>query len=232
MPNQIALIGNYNENVVAHRAIPLALDLANKALGTSFTWSWIETETIQENNIDMLNIFSAIWLIPGSPYKSMEGALHAAQFARENNKPFLGTCGGFQHALIEYARHVCNFAYADHAETNPNCNDLIITPLACSLVGETGKISYLPGSMLNKIFSNLPTIEEYHCNYGLNAVWKSKLESAGLYFSGYDHNNEIRAFELPTHPFYVGTLFQPERSALKGITHPLIIAFIKSAVSN
>jgi CTP synthase (UTP-ammonia lyase) len=43
--------------------------------------------------------FSGLWCVPGSPYRSMEGALLAIRHARESGVPFLGTCGGFQHAL-------------------------------------------------------------------------------------------------------------------------------------
>jgi CTP synthase (UTP-ammonia lyase) len=156
----------------------------------------------------------------------MDGALLAIQFAREYKKPFLGTCGGFQHAIIEYARNVCDSPHANHAETSPNNDTLVVTPLICSLVGETGLISFTAGSFLNTVFQGQSTTEEYHCNYGLNNEWKNRLESTGLCFSGFDYNKEVRAFELPSHPFFLGALFQPERTALKNITHPLITAFV------
>ena len=38
-----------------------------------------------------LKPFHALWCAPGSPYKSMDGALQAIQFAREKKWPFLGT---------------------------------------------------------------------------------------------------------------------------------------------
>lgn len=34
---------------------------------------------------------------PGGPYLSMEGALGAIRYAREDDVPLLGTCAGFQH---------------------------------------------------------------------------------------------------------------------------------------
>lgn len=157
----------------------------------------------------------------------MNGALTAIQFARENNRPFLGTCGGFQHALIEYARNVCKLVAADHAESNPGCRTLIVTPLSCSLVGKTGQISFTPGSQLHEIFKGKDTTEAYHCNYGLNPEWKDQFEQAGIHFTGFDSENQVRAFELPSHPFFIGTLFQPERSVLNKQQHPLITAFIE-----
>lgn len=231
MTKSIALVGDYNKNILAHLAIPQALEFARKFLNTDITWSWIETAAIRKEDTSRLAEFSAIWVVPGSPYAHMDGALSAIRFARETGRPFLGTCGGFQHALIEYARNVCDEPHADHAETNSESTALVITPLSCSLVEKTGQILFFPGSRLHSVFGGQPTMEGYHCNYGLNSQWKQRLESAGLRFTGLDTTGEVRAFELPGHPFFVGTLFQPERSAFQGKQHPLIRTFVES-VSN
>ena len=45
-------------------------------------------------------------LIPGGfGSRGMEGKIRAAQYARENNIPFLGICLGLQCAVIEFARN-------------------------------------------------------------------------------------------------------------------------------
>lgn len=228
MSTTIALIGDYNKSVIAHGTIPHALELACHATNVNLNWTWIPTTSISDA-AECLAEFTAIWVVPGSPYKNMDGALGAIQFARENNRPFLGTCGGFQHALIEYARNKCGVTEADHAEVNPQSNDLIVTPLECSLVDKIGTISFSPASKLHKIFQGKPSFERYHCNYGLNPEWINRLTAGGLQFTGFDEAGEIRAFELSTHPFYIGTLFQPERSALFEEQHPLIQAFVLAA---
>jgi CTP synthase (UTP-ammonia lyase) len=161
----------------------------------------------------------------------MAGALAAIRFARETGRPFLGTCGGFQHALIEFARYVCGVPDADHAETNPDGAALVVTPLACSLVEKTDRIIFTPNSRLHAIFNGQPALEDYRCRYGLNPVWRTRLETAGLRFTGLDTGGEVRAGELPSHPFFIGTLFQPERSALRGDRHPLITAFVRAAAA-
>lgn len=228
MSISIALVGDYNEHVIAHTAIPRALEYAGSTLDINITWSWIETKTI-DNDAKSLTEFTAIWVVPGSPYINFDGALAAIRFARETKRPFLGTCGGFQHALIEYARHVCGYSDANHAESSPESHTLIVTPLSCSLVGKTGHISFTAGSQLYRIFKGQETNEAYHCNYGLNPEWKTHLEAAGIQFTGLDTEGQVRAFELATHPFFIGTLFQPELSALRGEKHPLITAFIEKA---
>lgn len=230
----IALIGDYNSAVIAHRAIPLALELARISVphAAHVTWRWVHTREISEAARDLASA-AAIWLVPASPYENMEGALAAVRFARETHRPFLGTCGGFQHALIEYARNMAGLAAADHAETNPSATTLVVSPLACSLVEKTGELTLTPDSHLAAAYGHSHTREGYHCNYGLNPAHRTALGRAGLRFTAFDENGEIRAAELPiaVHPFFVGTLFQPERAALRGELPPLVAAFVEATVA-
>ena len=224
---RIALVGDYSAQVLAHRAIPRALELACANSRCEVTWQWVATRDVRRAARD-LEKFSAVWLVPASPYANMAGALDAVRFARETKRPFLGTCGGFQHALIEFARDVAGLAAADHAETNPRGDTLVVAPLACSLVEKMGPLRFTPGSLLHAAYGRDTAHEGYHCNYGLNAAHRATLERAGLRFTAFDENNEVRAAELPvaTHPFFVGTLFQPERAALRDETPPLVQAFV------
>ena len=225
---RVALIGDYNPDVVAHGAIPRALELAAKNTGVDLAWDWIGTDTIADAP-QQLSGYAGVWCVPASPYRNMDGALAAIRFAREARRPFLGTCGGFQHALIEFARDVVAIEGADHAETNATAADLVVTPLACSLAGAQGNIAFTPGSQLDRIFAGQVAHEGYHCNYGPNPAYRARFEAAGLRFTGFDAAGQIRAMELPAHPFFIGTLFQPERSALHDRRHPLIEAFVRAA---
>ena len=229
MPSLIALVGDYSHEVTAHRAIPIALELARTAVPATaeLTWQWVATRDLHDVPRE-LAAFSAVWLVPASPYENMAGALAAVRCARETKRPFLGTCGGFQHALIEFARNAADLATADHAETNPTADTLVVTPLSCSLVEKTGDLSLAPGSHLHAAYGRDTACESYHCNYGLNPAHRATLERAGLRFTACDEAGEIRAAELPVaaHPFFVGTLFQPERAALRGECPPLVRAFV------
>ncbi len=100
----IGLVGDYDAAVSAHQAIPRVLALAADAIGVTVACEWVPTEEIV--SIARVTGFDGLWCVPASSYRSMEGALRAICFAREQGRPFLGTCGGFQHAVIEYARHV------------------------------------------------------------------------------------------------------------------------------
>ena len=122
-------------------AIPQALRSAAPD-GLKVEAEWLATETLGLDREAVagarLGAFDALWCVPASPYASMEGALCAIRFARERGVPFLGTCGGFQHALIEYARNVLGMEGADHAESNAEAATPLVTPLSCSLVGARG----------------------------------------------------------------------------------------------
>lgn len=227
---QIALIGDYDASVVAHRAIPASLEIAASRLGVALTPVWIDTASVGRK-ADELAAFAGVWCVPASPYVSMAGALSAIRFAREHPRPFLGTCGGFQHAVIEYLRSN-GLAAADHAETAPDAAMPVIAPLSCSLVEKHGTVFFRPGSALAAIYGTDHAEEQYHCNYGVNPDYADLLAGpAGLRAVAHDAAGEVRAVELVGHPFFLATLYQPERAGLRGEEHPLIRAFIAAAVN-
>lgn len=231
MPSiQIGLVGDYNPIHVAHQAIPLALELAGRAAEVLVTPTWIPTESIvPEDAAAQLAAYDGLWCVPASPYRSTAGALAAIRFAREAQRPFLGTCGGFQHALLEYAHNVLGLTKAAHSETDPDAAMALITPLACSLVGQRGEIFFREGSRLRAIYGAPQAEEGYHCNYGLNPAYEQLLDGQPLTICARDAAHEVRAIELAGHPFYFATLFQPERSALTTMVHPLILAYVRAA---
>ncbi len=205
---QIGLIGDYNAAVTAHQAIPLALELAAAAEGNCRVEpSWLPTESLVHDFPGKLSGFNGLWCVPASPYASMEGALGAIRFARIGRVPFLGTCGGFQRALIEYARNVLGLAQAEHAETNPDAALLLISRLACSLVEQNGQILLKEGSRIHRIYRQSEIHETYHCNFGLNPAYEGKLANGHLEFTGRDGAREPRVLELNDHPFFIATLF-------------------------
>lgn len=230
MTIKIGLIGDYSPSVTAHIAIPKALQLAANVIKCGVKETWLATEEIL-GNIERLSDFDALWCVPASPYKNMDGALAAIKFAREKSVPFLGTCGGFQHAVIEYARNVLGFAKADHLESTPNAEMPVMTQLSCSLVGAEGTIKFQENSRIRQIYGASETTEQYHCSFGFNQEYLFLFEKDEMEITGADANSEPRVIELDTHPFFIATLFQPERAALSGKTHPLVSAFVEAAKS-
>ncbi|MCP1508418.1 CTP synthase (UTP-ammonia lyase) [Pseudomonas marginalis] len=222
----LALIGDYNPDVIAHQAIPVALQQAADALGLTVHLQWLETDTLSATS--ELQGFDGFWCVPASPYRDTDGALHAIRFAREQRRPFLGTCGGFQHAVLEYARNVLGWADAEHGELVPNAQRAVIAPLSCALVEASDTVRLAAYTRIADAYGTLDIHEGYRCRYGINPDFASALLEGALIPSGHDSAGDLRAVELLDHPFFVATLFQPERAALQGVTPPLAIALLKA----
>ncbi len=227
-PARLALVGDRSPHVRAHQRIPGLLTALQERDGLLTDAYWIPTA---EAAATELAAFDGIWLLPGSPYQSMPGALAAVRAAREGGIPFLGTCGGFQHALLEFARDVCGATGAGHAEYTPDAGDALIVPLACSLAGHEVEVRVSAGSLAERALGAERTVERYNCSYGLNPGYTDLLRGHGLVFSGTDGDGEVRVAELPGHPFFLATLFQPELAS-EPRPHPVVRAFAAAAAAH
>jgi CTP synthase (UTP-ammonia lyase) len=218
---RIALIGDYNASLTAHITIAPALVLAAKALGVDVKPVWIHTSKLNTMEaVRSLLAYQGIWCVPGPPYAHMEGAISAISLARTESLPFLGTCAGFQHALIEYFKNVIGATNVAHAEVNPESTHPLISKLSCSLVDVYAPIRLIPGSLSQR------------CNYGLNPEFAQLLQHrTDIQIEGTDDAGEIRIIRLQNHPFFLATLFQPQRSSLKGFVHPLIREFLSASLT-
>jgi len=224
---RIALVGDRSANVRAHARIPGLIDALLRRDSIALDPYWIATPDAVEAD---LAGFDAIWIVPGSPYESAEGAIRAARVAREEGIPLLGTCGGFQHALLEYARDVCGLSEVENAEVTPEAKYPLIVPLECSLMGHEEAVMIAPGTLAARICGAGRRVERYHCNFGLNAEYLEALTDGGLRFTGFDDTGNVRIMELPGHPFFIGTLFQPELQGDGTQPHPIIAALGAAAV--
>ncbi|KPC49570.1 CTP synthase C-terminal region-related (seleno)protein [Amantichitinum ursilacus] len=229
MQVRIGLIGDFNPDVVAHQAIPLALAAAGHVLDVEWQADWLATETLTSPHA--LAGYHGLWAVPATPYRSMDGALLAIRHARETGLPFLGTCGGFQHALVEYARNVLGWADAQHAEEASGEGRAVIAPLHCALVEVTDQVRLLPGSRIADAYGEDAVHEGYHCRYGLNPEFRAALINGPMRECALDEAGDVRAVELTSHPFFVGTLFQPERAALAQRRAPIVEAFMRAAMA-
>ncbi|MFF8280990.1 hypothetical protein ACF05T_33865 [Streptomyces lateritius] len=226
---RLALVGDRSPHVNSHVRVPVLLDALAERDGLVLDAYWIPTGDAEAPGA--VKGFDAVWLLPGSPYASEAGALAAIRTAREDGIPFLGTCGGFQHALLEFARGVCGLDGAAHAENDPAAaaDDLLIAPLACSLVGHEGTVRVAPGSLAESVLGAERTTERYHCNYGLDTRHLDTLRAHGLRFTGEDEEGGVRIAELPGHPFFLATLFQPELAGDGSRPHPIVRALARAA---
>ena len=228
MKTKIAILGEFTPSFAPHAATNAAIAHACAASGLDVRANWISTEAIDAS---LFTQFDGIWVAPGSPYKNMAKTLWAIRQARENGVPCFGTCGGFQHIILEYARNVLGFADAQHAEYDPYASRLFIARLACSLVGREMELRFQPDSQVARIYGSSQTRERYYCNFGVAPEAVELLKASPIRVVGSDAEGEVRVIELPSHPFFIGTLFVPQILSTPEKPHPLVTAFLESVAN-
>jgi CTP synthase (UTP-ammonia lyase) len=239
---RIGILGDFNPEFRSHHATNDSLQHAARKLDFELHSEWIPTPDLTKPDAHkILESFDGLWASPGSPYKSFDGMLKGIEFARTRDWPFLGTCGGFQYALIEFARNVVGIADADSAENNSGSKNIVIYPVACAvpdrkgdapkLSGKVPEIRLRPGSYLQSFYGkNTESVtEEYFCNFEVNPEYEWCTMEAGFPVVARGPQGEIRAIESPTHHFYLATLFQPQLSSTEKKPHPIVLAFLQAS---
>jgi CTP synthase (UTP-ammonia lyase) len=221
-PPRIALVGDRSSSVEAHGRIPTLIAAMNAGPDDALECYWYATSSLGENDVSG---FDGVWVVPGSPYANPAGVLNAIRTARTEGIPLLGTCGGFQHVLLEFAHNLCGLASVDHAETHPDAAELLIIPLECSLFGEEASVTVEADTVAAGAMGAGASTERYFCRYGLNPRYLEQLQARGLIVSGRDPGGDARIVELADHPFYLASLFQPELSSDSTWVHPIIVTF-------
>jgi CTP synthase (UTP-ammonia lyase) len=223
---RIGILGDFDSKSPTLPAIDRSLQHAAAQLQMEVESEWLPTPSLVE---------------PKAPkiLESFDGMLKGIEFARCRDWPFIGTCGGFQYALIECARNVLGIKDADSAENNSGSKNIIIYPVACAVPNRTGnapklsgaipEIRLRPGSYLHSFYGKDTVTEEFFCNFEVNPDYEWAAMEAGFPVVARGGKGEVRAIESPTHRFYVATLFQPQLSSKPDKPHPLIVAFLQAA---
>ena len=226
--HQIGVVGDFRGTPTQVATVE-ALEHAASALAARISVEWIPTSALRGEISPIVRSCSGLFIAPGSPYENMDGVLEAIRLARTRRIPLLGTCGGFQHVALEFARNVLGIRSAHHAEYDPVASDLVIVPLICSLVGQRGEVLLEPRSRAATIYKARSTVEEYRCRFGMAREYERMLDDAGLAVSGRDSSGEARVIEIPSHPFFLATLFVPQLSSRMGEPHLLVSAFVDAS---
>lgn len=239
---RIGILGDFNPEFRSHHATPDSLQHAARKLNLKVDSEWVPTPSLAAPGAEKtLETFDGLWAAPGSPFESFDGMLKGIEFARRRDWPFLGTCAGFQYAMIEFARNVLDITDADSAENNSGSKNIVIYPVACAvpdrkgnapkLSGAVPEIRLRPGSYLQSFYGKGKEIvtEEFFCNFEVNPEYEWATMEAGFPVVARGAQGEIRAIESPTHRFFVATLFQPQLSSTEKTPHPVVLAFVQAA---
>jgi CTP synthase (UTP-ammonia lyase) len=224
----IGVMGERDDDFPLHRALGDAIQHSAFSLSLNVNVTWVATGQIAPDASAALSKYSGLWAAPGS-VECVEGALEGIRFAREAGVPLFGTCGGFQHVVLEFAKNVLGFEDAAHEAYDPSASRLFLTALACAIKGRAMPVQLLAHSRALSAYGHASAVEEYYCSYGINPAYEEPLHQGGLRITGRDEGGEPRVVEIGDHPFYLATLFVPQTSSTPTTPHPLITAFVKAA---
>ena len=130
--------------------------------------------------------------------------------------------------LVEHARNLAGIADAAHAEYGQGGTP-VITLLECSLQDQRITVELTPGSLLATLYGIERVVENTTCSYGLSPEVQHIAGEHGMRIAATDATGEVRAIERVNHPFFVGTLYQPQLRSAPGAPHPVFLGLLDAA---
>ena len=249
----IAMCGKYTDLSDSYKSLNEALRHAGIHNHARVKIEYVDSEQLEEANIEQLAKYDAILVPGGFGKRGVEGKILTAQYAREHKIPYLGICLGMQVATIEVARHLAGLKDANSTEFDPATPHPVIALIdewqdrdgtiqkrdANSDLGGTMRLGaqssdVLPGTLANQIYGNVVT-ERHRHRYEANEHYLERLQSAGLVISAITQREKLTEIvELPrdTHPWFVGVQFHPEFKSTPWDGHPLFTSYIKAALEH
>ena len=245
----IGMVGKYTELPDAYKSVNEALKHAGLKNRLSVHIKYIDSQDVETKGTDVLKGLDGILVPGGFGYRGVEGKILTAQYARENNVPYLGICLGMQIALIEYARHVAGLEKANSSEFDRNCEQPVVGLITewqdaegnveirddNSDLGGTMRLGaqqchLIEGSKARELYGK-ETIEERHRHrYEVNNNLLPQIEKAGLKVTGLSADRKlVEIIEVPNHPWFVACQFHPEFTSTPRDGHPLFEGFVKAA---
>ncbi len=218
---KIAMVGKYSKLADSYVSINEALKHAAFHLRSKVEEIWIDSEQLEKNNDEVLEKLlnaDGIMLLPGFGARGSEGKIKAAEIARVNKIPLLGICFGFQLAIVEFARNMCNLKGANSTEIDPNAPHPVIDllPEQRNITHKGGtmrlgsyEIEILEGTLAYEIYKQKTVFERHRHRYEVNPEYIEILTKHGLIFSGFSKDGRVEFAELKGQ-FYFLTQAHPE----------------------
>jgi CTP synthase len=240
----IGITGKYTALRDSYASILKALEHAGVANDAEVDVSWIDTTDIDESNVaDALKDVDGIIVPGGFGVRGTAGKIACVRHARENKMPYLGICLGFQMAVIEYARNVCEIAGADSTEISPDCEDAVIDilPEQKEIEGLGGNmrlggqdVDVTPDTLAAELYDGAERVRRrFRHRYEVDPKYIDRLQEAGLAFSGRHPVHPImQILELPrdVHPYFIGAQFHPELTSRPLRPSPLFTGLVAASL--
>ena len=236
----IAMVGKYTQLHDAYLSVVEALKHGGIACKAKVEITWIDSEELNEKNLDQRLYQVDGILVPGGfGGRGTEGMILAAQYARVHKIPYLGICLGMQMAIVEFARHVLDYEDANSIELAPETTHPVIALMPdqedIEDLGGTLRLGSYPcvladDSLSLKLFGQKEIQERHRHRYEVNNAYRKELAEKGMTIAGTSPDGHIvEMIEIPSHPFFVGTQGHPEFKSRPNHAHPLFRGFVQAA---
>ena len=237
---EIGVVGKYIELQDAYKSVYESITHAGIANDCAVRVQRIDAEDLETEGTDILKSLDGILIPGGFGDRGIEGKILAAQFARENQIPFLGLCLGMQIAVIEFARNVAGLKEANSAEFDAKTPHPVIHIMeeqkALKTKGGNMRLGAYDCTLSKDSFSyfayDSETISERHRHrYEFNNDYREILLEKGIRFAGINPEKDlVEIIEMPEHPWFVAVQFHPEFKSKPHAAHPLFANFIASTL--
>ncbi len=246
----IGMVGKYMDLTEAYKSLSEALIHAGIHTDTKVRIQYLDSEELEKCDISCLDGLDAILVPGGFGKRGVEGKIAAVQFARERKIPYLGICLGMQVAVIEYARHMASMEGAHSTEFEQDTPYPVVA-LVTEWLAADGSIEQrdegsdlggtmrlggqecrlAEGSLVRALYGQDQIVERHRHRYEVNSQLVSRLEEAGMIFSGRSVDGElVEMVELKDHPWFVACQFHPEFTSTPRDGHPLFSGFVSAAL--
>ena len=238
----IAMVGKYTQLHDAYLSVVEALKHGGIACKAKVEITWIDSEELNEKNLDQrLHSVDGILVPGGFGTRGTEGMILAAQYARVHKLPYLGICLGMQMAIVEFARHVLGYEDANSIELDPKTTHPVI-----ALMPDQEKVEDLGGTLRLgsypcvlqddtlslELFGQKEIQERHRHRYEVNNAYRGELAAKGMIIAGTSPDGHIvEMIEIPENPFFIGTQGHPEFKSRPNHAHPLFRGFVKAAAN-
>jgi len=250
----IALVGKYVDLTESYKSLSEALIHAGIHTLNLVNIHYVDAETLEgKTEQEVAEVFSSVdgvLVAGGFGDRGIEGKITAANYARNQDIPYLGICLGMQVAVIGFAREVAGWETANSSEFDAK-TDKPVVALINEWTNEDGSVEnrdensdlggtmrlggqrcfLKEGSLVHQVYGSDEIIERHRHRYEVNNRLRPELESAGLIVSGTSKDDLVEMIEMPNHRWFVACQFHPEFTSNPREGHPLFSAYIDAAKS-
>ena len=254
---KVGLVAKYVGNDDTYMCVTEALKAAGAWNGVNVEIKWVNAEEVKKGDLTELD---GIVVPGGFGARGVEGKIAAAEYALENDVPYLGLCLGMQVACIAAARRggVANANSEEFGASEENGNNVIYImegQKGKESTGGTMRLGDYPAileketklaKMYQKAYNDktyvdgtelledgrVRTIERHRHRYEVNKKFLPEMKAGGVVVSGTSPDGKLVEFvEAPNCKFFVATQAHPEFKSRPLTVHPMFAEFVKNSSS-